>query len=130
VSKLPALPTDSEILFAIECWIDDLVACRYEAAFERTAHDPYYGWTPTLIRAVIQGYGLPEPHREGPFEVTDRSLAVGRRAFEIERDGTPPAVAAFVYKLPLRAWSDLTASFRVEAREDHSELILEEIHVF
>jgi len=36
-----------------------------------------------------------------------------------------------MYDLPLNGnWSDLTATFRVEARADATELILQEIHVF
>ena len=55
--------TDDEILRFVEAWIDDLARGDYRAAFDRTRHDPYYAWTPALIEAVINGYGLPEPHR-------------------------------------------------------------------
>ena len=129
--SLPAAATDQDILLAVEQWIDDLAQGRYDAAFERTPHDPYYKWTPDRMHSVVQGYGLPEPHRRGPFEVTDRITAVGLRAFEIERDETPPEIIAFVsHNLPLNGeWSDLTVTFRLESRVGHSELILEEIHV-
>src|SRR5260370_2077252 len=103
MDKLPTLPTDPDILIAVERWIDDLAAGRYDTAFARTS---------SLIRAVIQGYGLPEPHRRGPFEVTDRNSATGQRAFEVERVETPPEVIAFVsHNLPLNGeWSDLTVT--------------------
>ena len=129
---MPAAATDQDILLAVERWIDDLVEGRYDVAFERTAHDPYYRWTPDLMHSVVQGYGLPEPHRRGSFEVTDRTSAAGGRVFEIERNETPPEVIAFVsHNLPLNGeWSDLTVTFRLEARVGHSELILDEIHVF
>ena len=132
VDTLPSQPADSEILALVERWIDDLVAGDYERAFARTAHDPHYGWTPSLMESVIQGYGFPEPHQRGPFRVTERTEAEGRRRYEVERDETPPDVAVFVsYSLPLNGeWSDLTATFRVEEKNTHAELILEEIHVF
>ena len=125
-------PEDSEILTLVERWIDDLAAGNYEDAFARTAHDPYYAWTPALMESVIQGYGLPEPDRRGPFRVTDRNEAIGRCRYEVERHETPPGVAAFVsYSVPLNGeWSDLTATFRLEEKDTHSELVLQEIHVF
>ena len=132
MERLPAIATDQDILRVVERWIDDLAEGRYDVAFERTAHDPYYEWTPDLMHAVVRGYGLPEPHRRGPFEVTDRVSAVGHPAFEIDRDETPPDVIAFVsHSLPLNGeWSDLTATFRLQLRAGHAELVLEEIHVF
>jgi len=131
---LPAEPTDDEILRAADDWVDDLERGDYATAFARTVHDPYYGWTPDLIRAVIAGYGLPEPHPSGEvFRVTSRATARGRARYrEVDREAvTPGAVAVIRYDLPLNGeWSDLTATFRLESREDGAELILEEIHVF
>lgn len=132
MQSLPASATDQDISRVVERWIDDLVEGRYDVAFERTSHDPYYNWTPDLMHSVVQGYGLPRPHRRGPFEVTDRMSAAGHPAFEVEREETPPEIIAFVsHNLPLNGeWSDLTVTFRLESRGDHCELILEEIHVF
>jgi hypothetical protein len=126
--------SDEEILSAAEAWIDDLARGDYAAAFARTSHDPYYRWTPELIESVINGYGLPEPHRSGKkFIVTPRSDAKGRpRNREVDREVARDLTVAEVwYDLPLNGeWSDLTATFRVERDDLHLSLVLEEIHVF
>jgi hypothetical protein len=131
---LPGAPTDDEILRAVEAWVDDLEREDYAGAFFRTSHDPYYCWTPDLIRDVVAGYGSPDPHPTGEvFRVTPRARARGRAHYrEVNRRVVPPgAIAAVRYDLPINGeWSDLTATFRVEARPDGAELILEEIHVF
>jgi len=49
-------PSDEEILHLVDAWIDDLAHGDYEGAFLRTEHDPYYQWTPKLMRSVVQGY--------------------------------------------------------------------------
>jgi hypothetical protein len=127
-------PTDEEILAFVEMWIDDLARGDYETAFARTAHDPYYEWTPDLMRKVVSGYGLPGPHRSGvEFNVTRRQSARGgppkRR---VERKAVcPPAFAEACYDLPLNGeWSDLTTTFRVEPCGERSRVVLQEIHVF
>ena len=124
--------TDDEILRLVEAWIDDLTRGDYEAAFDRTRHDPYYKWTPALIEAVIGGYGLPEPHPSGTrYVVTSRVSAHGTRHCGIDRDNVRAPTRAHVhYDLPLNGeWSDLTATFRVEDVEGSVVLVLEEIHV-
>jgi hypothetical protein len=127
-------PSDEEILRFVEAWIDDLVRGDYMAAFRRTAHGSYHQWTPDLIWAVIQGYGLPDPHHSGQvFIVTPRALALGGPPQRIvERDVVRPPVWAEVWHdLPINGqWSDLTATFRVEPRDGSSVVILQEIHVF
>jgi hypothetical protein len=131
---LPRTPTDQEVLGVVERWVQDLVDLRYETAFSRTAHDPYYQWTPELIRQVIEGYGSPEPHPAGPFVVTSPAEAQGRDRQRIavgRNTGRPSILAHVSYNLPLNGqMSDLTATFRVEQRGDHGVLVLEEIHVF
>lgn len=74
----PASISDEDLLIATRKWIETLAAEQYEKAYEMTAHDPYYKWTPELIRQVIEGYGLPEPHPRGPFRVTVPSQARGQ----------------------------------------------------
>lgn len=127
-------PSDDEILTCVDEWVDDLQKQDYQAAYARTEHDPYYAWTPELIRAVIQGYGLPEPRRDGKiFLVSDRKKARGTKGRrEVDReDVRPPAIAEVWYDLPLNGeWSDLTATFRVERRNNGCVLVLQEIHVF
>lgn len=127
-------PSDDEILAIVDAWVDDLTRGDYQNAYDRTEHDPYYQWTPELMRDVIQGYGFPEPCRDGTlFHVTDVATAKGRRGRrEVDRGVFPPGAFAEVwYDLPLNGeWSDLTATFRVERRGDNSALVLQEIHVF
>jgi hypothetical protein len=127
-------PTDEEILHFVEAWIDDLARGDYAGAFRRTEHDSYYKWTPDLMRSVVRGYGLPEPHRSGKvFAVTSRESALGGPPQRtVDRNGIrPPALAEVWYDLPLNGkWSDLTATLRVEPREGGSVVVLQEIHVF
>lgn len=127
-------PTDAEILALVEAWVDDLAREDYDSAYSRTEHDPYYQWTPALIRSVVEGYGLPEPHRSGEvFKVTDRSKATGRPYNRtIERNESPDSFLAEVwYDLPLNGeWSDLTATFRVVPNGGAWQIVLEQIHVF
>jgi hypothetical protein len=126
-------PSDKEILRFVEGWIDDLARGDYAGAFRRTEHDPYYGWTPDLMRSVVEGYGLPEPHPGGEvFAVTPRKSATGGPPQRIvDRDAVrKKALAEVLYDLPLNGeWSDLTATFRVERQGKGSVVILQEIHV-
>jgi hypothetical protein len=126
--------TDEEILVAVEAWIDDLARGDYVAAFARTEHDAYYAWTPELIEAVINGYGLAEPLRRGvKFTVTPRADARGRPHYrEVDRDVARDSTIAEVwYDLPINGeWSDLTATFRVDRKDLALTLVLQEIHVF
>ena len=127
-------PADEDILHFVEAWIDELARGDYGSAFRRTEHDAYYKWTPDLIRAVVQGYGLPEPHHSGMvFAVTPRESAKGgppQRIVDREHVG-PNVVAEVWYDLPLNGeWSDLTCTFRVEPRDDGCVVILQEVHVF
>lgn len=134
--ELTLAANDEEILGAVEAWIDDLARGDYASAFARTRHDPYYQWTPRLIESVINGYGLPEPHRSGVrFVVTSRAQAdsKGRPYYRVvDRDiARGAAVAEVWYDLPLNGeWSDLTATFRLQRDGVHLNLVLQEIHVF
>jgi hypothetical protein len=132
--NLYASATDAELLAFVESWIDDLAQGDYESAYSKTDHDPYHQWTPRLMRAVVAGYGMPAPHRSGTvFRVTSRDTATGEPHHRtIYRHEIPaPAVAEIWYDLPLNgAWSDLTATFRVETRGATSAVVLQEIHVF
>ena len=127
-------PTDDEILAVVETWIDDLGREDYVSAYSRTEHDPYYAWTPNLIRTVIEGYGHTEPHPSGEvFKVTDRKSAAGKPFHrEVERtEISDSSLAEVRYDLPLNGeWSDLTATFRIQMLDASPIIILEEIHVF
>ena len=127
-------PTDAEMLQVAETWIDLVADGKFEEAFHCTAHDPYYQWTPDLIRLVIEGYGLPTPHPSGiRFHVTPRAATPGApfyRRVTRYADATPP-FAEILHDLPLNGeWSDLSVTFRVERSHDGSVVTLEEIHVF
>jgi len=130
---LSSNPSDEEILCAVEAWIDDLARGDFGSAYARTDHDTYYQWSPELIRSVIEGYGLPvTAEQKKRYAVTSRTLAVGEAPRRlVDREATPPnSIACVEYRLPLDGtWSDLSATFRVEPREDGSALVLEEIHV-
>jgi len=125
--------TDEEILNHIEEWVSDLAAEDYESAYKRTKHDPYYEWTPELIKKVINGYGLPEPHPSGvTFKVTPVKEAKGETPRqEVDRGPYDGNRFGYVYyDLPLDGeWSDLTASFRLEKQDKILVITLEEIHV-
>jgi hypothetical protein len=139
---LPANATDEEILDVVRKWASALARQDYEAAFAMTTHDPYYRWTPDLIKAVIQGYGLPEPRWDGKiFQVTPIETAVGgpppRHEVEYFEQPRPisetgqMAVGEVWFDLPLNGeWSDLTATFEICRSNDCTVLILNEIHVF
>jgi len=123
-------PTDDEIFSFIDAWIDDLARGDYAAAYRRTKHDPYYEWTPELMQRVVEGYGLPEPHRSGRiFRVTPRASATGgppERSIDREE-----AYTVVWYNIPLNGeWSDLTATLRLEPCDAATDITLEEIHVF
>ena len=130
---LPKSASDAEILEFVDRWTDELALGEYDRAYARTAHDAYYQWSASLIREVIAGYGLPEAHPSGEvFSVTPRALAAGEQSTrEVTRREVPPGAIALVsYNLPLNGeWSDLTATFRLEAAESGLVVILEEIHV-
>lgn len=131
--RLPSDPSDEQILAHIDAWVDLLAAGDFASAFALTDHDDYYQWSPELLRQAIAGYGSPASHPSGKtFSVSPRNSAVGgppRRV--VDRVFVPPGSLAFVeYDLPLDgAWSDLTATFRVEHRQGASSLVLQEVHV-
>lgn len=127
--------SDTEIWEIVEAWVDDLACDDFESAFMRTGHSARNRWTPSLIRAVINGYGLPEPHPTGvAFDVTDRATATGRAPDrEIERyEVADTEIAGEVWvSLPLNGeWSDLTATFLIVREGSRERLLLDEIHVF
>ncbi len=125
--------SDSRIIAFIEEWVSDLINEDYESAYKRTNHDPYYEWSPELIKNVIHGYGLPEQHPSGKvFKVTSISGAKGESPTkEIDRGPFDDNRIGYVYyALPLNGeWSDLTASFRLEKQGKNLVVVLEEIHV-
>lgn len=131
----PVSAGDEDLLAATGQWAEALAAGQYDKAYEMTAHDPYYRWTPALIRQVIEGYGLPEPHPRGPFQVTSPDHATGEpREYIVERYDEPSAAGAIGevrFDLPLNGeWSDLTATLAIYPVQGRLVLCLNEIHVF
>jgi hypothetical protein len=129
---LLAFPSDDEILAAIRSWIDDLVADDYATALSRTELDPYYQWTPTLLKAVVASYGpSSKALQTREWTVTPRTSASGSPLVRLERSYVPQGALAYVeHTLPLDGqWSDLTAAFRVEPRAEGAALILENVRV-
>ena len=139
---LPVDAADEAILAAVREWVAALASGDFAAAFGMTAHDPYYRWTPDLVRDVIVGYGLPEPapdgieHRVTPVETAEVQDVHPRH--EVTRWGNPrnagngrDAIGEVVFDLPLDgAWSDLTATFEIQQGSADVVLVLHEIHAF
>ena len=89
MKTLPASATDEEILQIAREWVQALASENYQAAYDITAHYPYYQWTPDLIRTVVQNYGSTEPLADGSVcRVTPLDTAHGGPAprHVVERD--------------------------------------------
>ncbi len=127
---------DADILRIANRWAALLAEEDYGAAYGMTAHEPDFAWTPALIGTVINGYGSPEPHPDGPFRVTDLEAATGgptpRHAVEwFDPVANAGRLGSVWFDLPLNgAWSDLTATFAIWKPDDRIVLALNEIHVF
>jgi hypothetical protein len=141
--KLALDATPTEILIAVEAWVKLLEQEDYPKAYVYTEHDEYYQWTPDLIKEVIYGYGLPEPHPSGEvFKVTAVEAASTedrKPSQEVNYNEEPlpyqekeaEIIGQVWYDLPLNGeWSDLTATFQIVKREAYLTLELAEIHVF
>jgi len=135
-TRLTASASDQEILAVARDWAHALAAQDYERAYAVTAHDPYYAWSASLIRQVVEGYGFPEKQPAGPFRVTPLGDAKGgprprHKVRRYEKKAPNNAVAEAWFDLPLNGvWSDLTATFAVYPIGDELVLCLNEIHVF
>lgn len=115
-------------------WVTHLAQDNYDSALRGVATNPYQAWTPQLLRAVVAGYGLPEPHRSGiSFRVTPPEQATGGPPQHVvHREQRPNGALGHVeYDLPLNGeWSDLTATFFLRADASGLYLELDEVHVF
>ncbi|MGC4102958.1 hypothetical protein [Ferruginibacter sp.] len=139
--RLPSPVSKFEIETAILQWIELLAVEDYTGAFDLTLHDPYYQWTPELLKKVIEGYGLPD-EIENVYKVTkaeDSVIANGQHIYkDVEfvdrpsglRKGDLFLVGEAFFDLPLNGnWSDLTATFKIFSNENYSALELNEIRV-
>ncbi|WP_139924432.1 hypothetical protein [Hymenobacter sp. DG01] len=139
---LPLDASDQDILDAVRIWVRLLEQERYEEAFQYTFQDPYYEWTPELMRDVIYGYGFPEYQAEVEiYKVTAIEEAVedgnnpyAEVNFHMPRKHRIPGiltVAEIWFSLPLNGkWSDVTAMLNVLYMPTSVSLELQEIHVF
>ncbi len=141
--KLALDATPTEILKTVQAWVKLLEQEDYQNAYAFTEHDEYYQWTPDLIKEVIYGYGLPEPHPNGEvYKVTavdPASTVDSEPNHEVNYYEEPlpyeekeaEIIGQVWYDLPLNGeWSDLTATFQILKRETYLTLELAEIHVF
>ncbi|WP_324672036.1 hypothetical protein [Hymenobacter sp. GOD-10R] len=141
--KLSHEASDEDLLDAVRAWVRLLASERYDEAYQYTYQDPYFEWSPDLIKSMIYGYGLPYIDGEEVFKVTPIALAVENGSspraevfFHMPRkhriDQTLVVVVAEIwFDLPLNGvWSDLTATFDVLFIPDCVSLELQEIHVF
>ncbi|MBC6988181.1 hypothetical protein [Hymenobacter sp. BT491] len=142
--KLSHDASDEDLLNAVRDWVRLLAAEEYEEALRYTYQDPYFEWTPDLIRDVIYGYGFPVlDEGDEVYKVTSLETAVetngglGPRAevdFHMPRKhriSNTLIVAEIWFGLPLNGvWSDVTATFNVLFMEECVSLELQEIHVF
>jgi len=122
------------VINLIEKWVADLANEDYDSAYNRTSQDPYYRWTPELMKSVINGYGLPEPHPSSEvFKVTSITNAKGENRRQKVEPGkyNDNRIGYVHYDWPLNGkWSDLIASYRLEKQGNELTVIFETIHVF
>ena len=142
MKTLPVSANDDQILQLAREWAEALSREDYQAAYDITAHDPYYQWTPDLMRTVIQNYGSTEPLADGSIcRVTPIDTAHGgptpRHLVERDAAAISPesngarSIGSVWFDIPLDGeWSDLTATFEIRSEEDLLHLVLNEIHVF
>ncbi|MBC6607061.1 hypothetical protein H8B13_09540 [Hymenobacter sp. BT188] len=139
---LPLDSSDEDLLNAVRFWVQLLQNERYEEAYNYTHQNPYYEWSPQLIRDIIYGYGIAqlEPGAE-IYKVTSIQKDIGandRPYAEVDfhmprkhRLKNTLVVAEIWFSLPLNdEWSDLIATFSVLYMSDRVSLELQEIHVF
>lgn len=128
--------SDQELLEGVKKWVSLLAEEKFLEAYELTAQDSYYEWTPQLMRSVIAGYGMRHEPGDHEYRISKISETQGGPSprWEVERwqDAEPRSrIGSVSCDLPLdKEWSDLTATFEVVKNEDHLMLVLQEIHVF
>jgi hypothetical protein len=135
---LPSEAPDDQILGLVEEWIDRLAEERYDDALRLVAARSH--WTPDLLRKVVEGYGLAEPHPSGAaFKVTSprtarksstSPLSQNRRVQRWITPNPANAIGIVEYDLPLNgSWSDLTALFDLKLVGSELALELDDVHV-
>ncbi|WP_152912503.1 hypothetical protein [Candidatus Rhodobacter oscarellae] len=136
VLTFPKTASNEELLDGVRKWVDLLSENRFSEAYNLTAHDSYYAWTPELIQSVVAGYGMPHEPGDHVYGISKISQTEGGPSprWEVDRwqDAEPSSRIGFVsFDLPLDGeWSDLTATFEVMQVKEQFVLVLQDIHVF
>ena len=128
MTLLPVNASDDQILSAVRAWAALLAAEDYDAAFALVECRPH--WTPELLHTVIRNYGSIDPMRDGStYRVTPLVTAEGGPTPRHRVDRLGDRVSVW-FDLPLNGeWSDLTATFDLEPRDEKLSLFLDDIHV-
>jgi len=133
----PLTATDEQLLQAVESWVGLLAKKNYNEAFEALYRQSPLddGWSPALIRSLVENHGSPKPCRDGSIHnVTPIAETSGgrphpyRKAYRFEEED---GVEGYIhFDLPLDgAWSDVTAVFDIWKSGDKLVLHLESMHV-
>ncbi len=103
---LLSVAADADLIAFVDQWAIFLEAEAYEAAFAYTEHLPERGWTPSLLRAAIKGYG--EAREDQIVTLRDESTDISRNARRF--------IGAIWYDLNLDGYaSAITATFDLQA---------------
>lgn len=130
--SFPLCATDEQLLLGIWQWVDKLAEQKFAEAFQLTAQDKYYDWSPELIRSVIEGYGHPHTPGERKYQVSKLLATKGGppTRWHVDRE-IHYCFAQIFIDLPLDGeWSDLSATFEVVQHKHSLVLVLNEIRVF
>lgn len=135
---LPFDASDEAILSVVGGWCDKLVAYDYEGAVSMLLPS---AWTPELLKAAIETIdGWEESGRR--HHVTPLKAAVFRAGDEPQNNALPrhdvhrdtltdgsPYIWIW-FDLPLDGfWSDLTATFELDATDEGLGFTLDQVHV-
>jgi hypothetical protein len=129
MNPLPLDTTDAELIAFADRWAAFMEAEDYEGAYQCTDHIPEMKWTPTLMRAVIKGYGDALPQQKvtvagQPTDITQRKTVSRWRRNAINEVGEiwcDLNIDGFV--------SDLTVTFRLVETRHGLVVKLNDIHV-
>ena len=124
----------------IHYWLDLLTKEDYSEAYNLTAHDSYYQWTPASIEDYINGYGLPYEEGNTMQKVTDwRKVDKGEKnPMDILLFDNPKSddkemfkrIGIVHYDIPMNGIrSDLTVIFSILQAEKYFTLELNGIEV-
>jgi hypothetical protein len=138
MKTLQGSASDEEILGVVRQWVKLLAAGDFDAAYALIDHDAYHGWTPDLMRRVVEGCGHPEstPTRHCVSPIAEASGGPTPR-HEVARWDPPrdlgsgsECLGCFWFDLRLDgSWSDMTATFEIMRRGEKLSLVLGEIHM-